>query len=245
VGSGLRTDSSSKASAAIVLIAIIAFTVYFCPSTQAETQTNFTPSDQFPIPATNSVINFAVNGSYSSAELQGNVWVFTNLILNGSVPLATLKVSTENSNMTILYYHIRIGTSTVIPNESLRYIIVGEGKVTVNLGYSNMGQYSGSDWYFSKEAGDGNHRYFFTLGPDYNLGKDGTFTVYKTTGNISITHIKLSSFAGNNANLPFIQQHSVIIASAIVLILTVTVTVIITLKNKPDKGALKRNGRDA
>ena len=243
--SELRTDSPSKASAAIILIAIIAFAVYFCPNVQAETPTNFTTSDKFTIPATNSIISFGVNGSYATATLQGNVWVFTNLLLNGSVPLATLKISTENSNLTIIYYHTRIGTSTVIPTESLRYLIVGEGRVTVNLGYSNAGQYSGSDWYVSKEGGNGNTRFFFTLGRDYNLGNDGTFSIYKITGNLSVTHVMLSSFAGNNSNLPFLQKHSVVIAVVIVLVLTVTVTVVIKLKNKPDKEALKKNGGDA
>lgn len=237
--------ANTTISAGIFIIFLFLGLCCSCSIGSAQTSVNFSPADKFNIPVSNGTINFGVNGSYSTATLQGSVWTFTDLLLDGSVPLATLKISTENSNLTIIYYHTRIGTSTVIPNESFNYIIVGEGTVTVNLGYSNAGQYSGSDWYVSKASGNGITRYFFTLGRDYVMGNDGTFSIYKITGNITVTHVMLSSFAGNNSNLPFLQRHSVVIAAAIVLVLTITVCVVIKLKNKPDKETLKENGGDA
>ena len=237
---GLRTNSASKSSAAIALILVMAFVLCICPNVQAQTNTNFTTANNFPIPATNGVINFGVNGSYTSATLQGNVWIFTNLQLYRSPQIAILKISTENSNMTILSYSTRNATYQ-IPNESLRYRIVGEGKATVNFGPSNATKYNGSDWYVSK-AGK-NSTLFFSLGHDYSLGNDGTLTVYSITGTVTVTHDFLNGYLGNTSNLPFYQQHSVIITVALVVVLAFTIVVVVRLRNKPCNE--EQNGDDA
>ena len=218
-----------KVSAGITIVIILFIFSFTCLNLQAQTNAMFSPTDKFSIPAYNGAISFAVNGSYSTASLQGNVWTFTDLLLNGSPSLATLKISTENSNLTILSYRTRNGT-VQIPDETLRYRIVGEGRVTINLGFSNPGQYGGSDWYVSK-AGR-NSTIFLSLGHDYSLGKDGTLIVYDVTGNISVTHDFLNGYLGNNANLPFYLQHSVIIAVTLVLVITVSLVVVIKLKTK-------------
>lgn len=236
---GLRTIRVSKSSVAITLIVVVGLILCICPNVQAQATTNFTPADNFSIPATNSVISFAVNGSYTSATLQGNVWTFTDLHLDKSPQISILKISTENSNMTILSYSTR-NTSYQIPNQSLRYRIVGEGKVTVNFGTSNANQYSGSDWYVTK-AGR-NQTIFFTLGHDYVLANDGTLTINGLTGNISVTHVFLNGYLGNTSNLPFYQQHSVIIATALVLAVSVAAVIVIRLKTKPASESQGKNG---
>jgi len=238
---GLRTIRISKSSAAIALIVVASLILCICPSVQAQATTNFTPADNFSIPSTNGIISFAVNGSYTSATLQGNIWTFTALRLSGSSQIPIIKISTENSNMTITSYTTRNNTYQ-IPNETLRYRIVGEGKVTVSFGTLNATKYNGSDWYVSK-AGK-NSTIFFSLGHDYSLASDGTLTIYALTGTVSVTHDFLNGYLGNTSNLPFYQQHSVIIAVA-VLVITVTVVIVIRLKNKPGSEKQDENGGDA
>jgi len=230
-----------KVSFAIALVVIALLFSSTCPSLQAQTTATFSPADKFSIPAYNGTISFAVNGSYTTAAMQDNVWTFTDLHINGFPSLATLKISTENSNLTILSYRIRNGTY-LIPNESLRYSIIGEGKASVNFGLSNAGQYSDADWYVSK-AGR-NSTIFLSLGHDYVLGNDGTLTIYSVTGNISVTHEFLNGYLGNTSNLPFYQQHSVIIAVALVFVITVAVVIVIRLKNKLDSEWQRQNGED-
>ncbi len=234
------TNHCRKVSAGITIVIFIFIFSYTCLNLQAQTNATFSSTDKFSIPSYNGTISFAVNGSYSTASLQGNVWTFTDFHLNGSLSIATLKISTENSNLTILSYRTRNGT-VQIPNETLRYSIVGEGKVTINLGISNPGQYGGSDWYVSK-AGR-NSTIFLSLGHDYSLGKDGTLTVYDVTGNVSVTHDFLNGYLGNNTNLPFYLQHSVIIAMTLILVITVSVVVVIKLKNKRSSRQ-EQNGGD-
>ena len=237
---GLGTSSYGKISLAIVLTVTFSLLLVSFPTVQAQTSTNFTPADTFSIPSSNSQISFAVNGSYSSATLQGSFWVFTDLQLNRNPTLSILKISAENSNLTILSYQTRNMTSRVVGNERLAYRVVGEGKVTVNLGYSNSGLYGGSDWYVSK-AGK-NQTIFLSLGHDYSLQNDGTLIINELTGNITITHMFLDRFAGNNTNLPFYQQHSVIITVLIVLVLTLGVVLVIRLRNNGVESKLKKNG---
>ena len=237
---GLGTISYGKIPMAIVLTVTVALLLISFPTVQAQTSTNFTRTDTFSIPSSNSQISFAVNGSYSSATLQGRVWVFTDLHLNRNPTLKILKISAENSNLTILSYQTRNMTSQVVANERLAYRVVGEGKVTVNLGYSNAGQYGGSDWYVSKPGQD--QTIFLSLGHDYSLRNDGTLVINGLPGNVTITHMFLDRFARNNTNLPFYQQHSVIIAVVIVVVLTLAVVLVIRLKNKGVKSKLNNNG---
>jgi hypothetical protein len=237
---GLRTKYNSKSSAAIALIVLALILCFISPNVQAQTSINFTTADKFSIPATNGIISFGVNGSYSTAALQGNVWTFTDLHLNRSQQIAVLKISVENSNMTITSYSTRNATSYQIPNESLRYRIVGEGKVTVNLGTSNANKSSGSDWYVTK-AGR-NSTIFFAVGKDYSLGSDGTLTINSITGTVTVTHN--FNYLGNTANLPFYLQHSVIITVALVVVLAFTIVVVVRLKNKPAMDEQAQNGGD-
>ena len=237
---GGRIISYSKTSSAIALTVIIFLLLISFTSVQAQTLTNFTTGDTFNIPSSNSQISFAVNGSYSSATLQGGVWVFTDLHLNRNPTLNILKISAENSNLTIVSYQTRNMTSRAVGNERFAYRVVGEGKVTVNLGYSNAGQYGGSDWYVSKPGR--NQTTFLSLGHDYSLKNDGTLVINGLTGNVTVTHMFLDRFAGNNANLPFYQQHSVIIAVAIVMVLTLAVVLAIRLRNNGVESKLNKNG---
>ena len=115
---------------AIVLIIALTFFPMFS-NTLAQTDTTFTSNDKFSIPELNGSIRFNVNGTYSSATLQNNTWVFTDLKLANSPIVRTLKISVENSNITVYYYRTfpQFGRST-----SIRFNVEGQGKQSVNLG---------------------------------------------------------------------------------------------------------------
>jgi hypothetical protein len=214
-----------KFSIVIALIAVVFLVSLIFPSAQAQERVNFTRSDKFSIPANNCTISFGGNGSYDTATLQNSFWVFTDLRLNGSVPLATLKISTENSNVTVTSHRTRNGT---LQSETLSYRIEGEGKLMVNLGLSEKGIWNGGDWSVTKRQT--NSTLFPAQGHDWNMGNDGTITVYKLTGNLTITHYFFSGAL--STNLPFYLQHSVAISVAIAIVLTVMVAIVITWRNK-------------
>ena len=225
---GLRNLSYSKASAAIALIGFVLIVSYSCPSSQAQTKTDFTTQNKFELIANNGTFSFAVNGSYSAATQQNGAWIFTDLLLNGSTPIASLRVSTENSNVTIYYYRVR---NTTLPSEQLRYNAQGEGKVTVNFGASTKDQWGSYAWGVTKSVG--RTTVFFSEKKDYTLTNDGSLIVNSLSGNISITHYFFSGILGDNPNLPFYQQHSVAITVIIIVAAAVIITVVVHVRTKP------------
>ena len=226
-GLGMGRISFGKFSSVIALIATVFFVSLICAGVQAQEGVNFTSSDKFAIPANDGTISFAQNGSYATANLQNNFWVFTELRLNGSMPLANLKISTENSELIVTSYRTRNGT---VPRESLSYRIAGEGRVMVNLGLSDKGLWNGGDWSVTKRQT--NSTLFPAQGQDWNIGNDGTITVYELTGNMTITHYFFERTVGNVSNLPFYEQHSVAIEVAIAV--TIVVMVASVIKSKID-----------
>jgi hypothetical protein len=230
--------SFGKVYIVIALIAAVFLISLVCPSAQAQQHENFFRSDKFAIPANNGTISFAQNGSYATANLQNNFWVFTDLRLNGSMPLANLKISTENSEVIVTSYRTRNGT---VQSESLSYRISGEGRLMVNLGLSDKGIWNGGDWSVTKRQT--NSTLFPAPGHDWNIGNDGTITVNELTGNMTITHYFFDRALGNVSSLPFYQQHSVAIEVAIAVAIVVMVAFVIKLKSRLSPDGLEKNAK--
>ncbi len=207
-----------------VLVTVIIVALMFplaCMNAQAQTETTFTPSNKFSIPSLNGTISFALNGSCSSATLVNDSWVFSNLRLNNSQPLGNLTISTSNSEITIfsfgsINYFGRIA--------QLRYNAQGEGTQTVNLGLNLTQPTQPSEWSISVPGRSG----FLSEGSNWNLLPDDSVVVFGLTGNVSVLHF--GRIIPNNSNLPFYQQHSVIIITTIVLSIVVAVAVVIRVK---------------
>ena len=210
----------------IAIIFIISLFSSTCPDLHAQTSTTtaFSPSDKFSVPEYNGNINFAVNGTYSSATLQNNVWTFTNLQLNGSQALNNLEFSTQNSNVTIFSYI----TSNVngIPTLRLRYVVEGGGKQILNLGLSpqEAGFDASAEWTVTV-----NNNVFLGEGEGWSIARDGTLSVSGPSGTVNIVH---TDYFGNTLNLPFYQQHSVAIAIATALAIAVVVAVGVKVINR-------------
>jgi len=211
---------------AVIIVALV-FSCFYSFS-QAQARQVFTPSDKFSIPQLNGTISFAFNGSFSSAKLENDTWVFNDLRFNISRPLGNLKVSSENSNMTIYSYQANnfFGRSVF-----LRCNVNGVGTQMVNLGLNVSKPTSPSEWTVTILGPDGN-TVFLAENEGWKLLPDDTMVVTGITGNLSIVHY---NFGVNiNGNLPFYQAHSIAIITGIVLAITVAVAVVIKIKVRKD-----------
>jgi hypothetical protein len=217
----MATHTKPVLTVLVVVIIVALMFPFACMNAQAQTETNFAPSDKFSIPSLNGTISFALNGSYSSAILVNDSWVFSNLRLNNSQPLGNLTVSATNSNITIfsflsINYFGRIA--------QLRYNAQGKGTQTINLGLNLTQPTHPSEWSISVPGRSG----FLSEGSNWKLLPGDSVVVLGLTGNVSVTHF--GRLIPNNSNLPFYQQHSVIIITAIVLSIVVAVAVVIRVK---------------
>jgi len=206
-------------------ILLLLFFPSFCSNVEAQTPKNFTTSEQFSIPELNGSISFAINGSYSSAILVDNSWVFENLRLNSinsSYPLGNLTVSATNSNMTIFLFrsYVLLGRSA-----TLRYYVQPGGSQLINLGL-NTSQPTHPDEWSINVAGRG----FVSEGTGWELLPNDTVVVSGLSGNISVSHF--GYVIPDTSNLPFYQQHSVIISTASLLSVIAAVALVINFKSK-------------
>jgi hypothetical protein len=209
-----------------VIIVALVFSC-FCPYSQAQTRQSFTQSDKFNIPQLNGTISFAFNGSCSSVKLENDTWAFNDLRFNLSRPLGNLKVSAENSNMTIYSYQANNFSSRSV---FLRCNVNGVGTQTVNLGLNVSKPTSSSEWSVTiRPAGT---TVWLAENEGWNLLPDNTVIVTGITGNLSIIHYNFG--ANIYENLPFYQEHSIALITSIVLASTFVVALVIKIKERKD-----------
>lgn len=205
-------------------VAVIVILLLTCASALAQESTAFDTNDRFSVPAYNGVISFAVNGTYSSATLEGATWDFTDLQLNRSEPLENLQIAVENSDVTVFSYRT---TTTGFPNDRLNFRVQGKGKQVINMGVGLNG--GGSvDWVVSSNGT------FVNSG--WSVSRNGSVTLIGLTGNINVIYY---DFTGQlpRSNLPFYEQHSVAIAVAVAVAVTVAAAVAVNVVIKRRSGA--------
>lgn len=218
---------NSKVISGIAVIAIIFILPLTCPNTQAQTNTAFDPTTKFSVPAYNATINFALNGTYSNATFQNNVWEFTNLRLEYSWSLQNFSVSAQNCNVTIFSYQM-LDPST--QTSFLTYTVEGKGKQTLNMGYGpQVIEPASVEWSVLLP-----NNVFASQGQEWNISPDGTLSINGANGNITVIHSLISS-AGQNSNLPFYEQHSVAIIVAVAVAATVSIAIVIKLNSRRNK----------
>jgi len=201
-----------------------------CIITQAQTETIFKPTDKFDIPENNSTINFAADGTYVRASLDNGAWHFVDLhlnfvdfLLNNSQrpEKLTLKVSAQDSNVTIRAYQI-LNITTSTRGIYLRYNITGQGSQTFNFGFIPKG----GEWDIifngvAKGENDG-----------WRISPDATITITGATANVAITYYRLPPYFEDTSNQPVYQQHSLAIITAVAIMIIVILTVVIKIKNR-------------
>jgi hypothetical protein len=223
-----KTISTSIAAILIIALAI----PWVCFTVQAQTDTAFEPTDQFSIPEYNSTINFNVSGTYRQASLENGRWNFTDLHLNNSAITEKLSVSAQNSNVTITSYQTSNATLT---STRLRYTVLGSGTQTFNLELNRVG----GEWSVTVDG------VFITESEGWSLSPDKTITITgaASSSNVSIYYFIFDDALGVNggdANQSFLQQHLVLIMTAIVVAVTVVIVVVIKRRNhtKPEQTPL-------
>jgi hypothetical protein len=199
-----------------------------CVSTQGQIQTDFTTADKFSIPQYNSTISFALNGSYSAAILENGFWTFKNLKLdfqdlsflglNATQGLSELRISAQNSNVTVW---ARLSVIYSFPVDLLSYYAEGDGNQTVNLGL-NESRSSSDEW--SVIVLDS---VFLPLGEDWSLLPDDSVLVWGRTGNVTVAHF---GFNAEYRSLSFFLEHYVGIFTALLLATVIFVAVIIRIR---------------
>ncbi len=227
---GLVTINNNKGSTGIAIIVITFIFLLTCPNTQAQTNTSLNPADKFSIPAYNSSITFAVNGTYSNATFENSTWTFTNLLLNGSLPLENFEISTQDSNVTILSY-LPTNNNTVFQSERLRYVVEGKGEQIFNLGLGP--EEEGWEWSVTFNG--------HTHGVDngWTISPNGTLVVTGATGNMSIVLYDYGAIA-SSSNFPFFQQHSIAIIVALGVVAIVVVAAVIKVTSRKHSAESER-----
>jgi len=217
--------TSSKPLLMGLATAIIGILLFpnFSVVAEAQTVTTFTTQDQFKIPELNGSIRFALNGSYSSATLENRTWTFNDLSLNNSRTLGNLKISVENSSLTVWSFRSFL---TFSRSAQLRYNSEGAGIQTVNLCLNDTQPTNPIEWSVTVP---GNPSTIFLAEHDHwNLLLDNTVVVSGLTGNVSVTHYAFN--IPDDRNLPFYQRHSVIIFTTIILAVVAAVAVVIRFR---------------
>jgi hypothetical protein len=215
-------------TAGLLVLSLLLTILQFSPSVNAQAETNFNTEDRFSIPETNGTLSFALNGSYTSATLENDTWIFKNLKLNSqnltflglnaTQGLDELKFSTQNSNVTVWTC---FSVNYTLPVVLLSYYAEGVGNQTVNLGL-NASQPSSSEW--SVIVSDS---VFLPEGDDWRLLPDSSLLVWGRTGNVTVAHF---GFTGEYKNLSFFLQHYVGIFTAVFLAAVISVSLLIRAK---------------
>jgi hypothetical protein len=210
-----------KSAAAVVVLGLILFQV--SPSVFAQTSIAFTSADRFLIPSRNGIIGFATNGTYANARLENDTWYFTDLQLNSSQPLRMFNISVENSNVTI-FAHLSFDYLRKL--SVLAYFVEGQGKQAVNIGIEPRESEGGLNAEWSVLFND----VFMGEGDGWSIARDGTITVTGAVGNVTIIFYSIED--GNNADLTFFEQHSIVLLTGVAVAVTITAVVLVKVKNK-------------
>jgi hypothetical protein len=232
MGAGLKIIGLKISKIHVLSAVIFALTFsQLIATVQAQNVTAFTTSDGFEISQLNGSIRFAYNGTYTSATLQNNTWVFRDLSLNNSNVLGNLTISVQDSDITIFTFYSYRQSAQFNRYGYIRYNAQGIGTQTINLNINVTGPTDSSEWGVVNPAG-----VFLAEGRDWNLLSDNTVIVHGRTGNVTVAHYGFA--LDSESNEPFYIQHSVALVTFIVLVITAVIAVILSfkLRSKPLNG---------
>jgi hypothetical protein len=221
-----RSKSIQAATAALFIVATVLSLL--CGNVQAQNPSTFSSTDRFDIPQLNGSIRFGYNGSYASATLANDTWVFTNLTLNNFSRPGTFKVSVRNSNITIYSFFLIFSNQSRI---SVRYNAQGAGQQFFDFGLDKSVPTHQSEWSVTRALITGS--VFLANGQGWELLPDNTVIITGQTGNISVS--RFSFGVPNDSNLPFYERHSVALITIAVVAATVAVGAIISVKVRKHK----------
>jgi hypothetical protein len=146
-----------------------------------ENNITFTSEKQFAIPSSNSTVAFASGGSYANASLEGGVWDFSGLFVNGGLSVlpntngVNFSVSANNSEVTITHLDV-LNMAPPAPGR-LDYSVSGVGSQAFNLHYARLGLI---DWTATIDG------VVKAKGEGWTVTSDGWLTVTDAASTVSI-----------------------------------------------------------
>ena len=196
------------------------------PVLQAQTVTRFTGDTEFAIPSKNASVRFAFNASYDDAPLQNGTLVFKNLAINETIPLGNLTVSAKDSQVTIYAFFGSQNSNLFGRSSVILYNAQGKGEQTFDLGLNLNRSTHQSEWMVL--AG----QEFLAEGKAWHLENDNTVTVKGIRGNVTIAYYGYRFTAANDSNKPWVEQHSVALATIAIVAATLAATTTIAVYNR-------------
>ncbi len=258
----MNKKATLMAIAAFCAVVIISFSFLFpakaettTPSAPPKTQMAFTTTTQFPIPALNGTINFAENGTYESAALINDTWVFANLQLNSpstdmlsdSPTTGNLNITAQNSNITINCFDRLIspysndyhGNATWQTPGWLNYTLSGVGTQTFKIQFELVGGVGGTEtWPIDVYPFAGSNASFTGLSSDEWPQPNGIrLLVNGAVSNVSISYewapvpVSFSPLpidSSNKANVVYI----VLLVLAVLLVTAIIAVAVLILKRR-------------
>jgi hypothetical protein len=187
---------------------------------EAQNEGTFTNQDTFSIPELQGSVRFLLNGSYSSATLENGTWFFRDLRFNLSQPpIGSLKISAQNSNVTIISYRVAPPAVANIYSQRLFYTVNGQG--TQIIDFCLPKQTRTNEWMMNLDG-----QAFVNAGHGWELSPQGSLVVTGVAHNASFVHYVYV----DDSDQPFLQRHSIILTTAAVLACTVAVALVIKFK---------------
>jgi hypothetical protein len=211
---------------AVVAVVVLAGLVLLSFGAQAQNTTAFAPDTPFVIPERNGTIYFEANGTYSEVQLVNNSWVFRNLQLTNSPTVAFLCVSTENCNITISSF---AGIITTQNSGAIHYNVTGAGTQTFNFGLNPAFAQSPKSHLITVRFNQSQYPDYHPEGDGWTLSADGTITVSQAVNDTYIFYRDFSSQLPNE-QLPFYQNHLVLVVALASVAVIVLVGALIRLK---------------
>ena len=105
----------------------------------------------------------------------------------------------------------------------------GQGEQVFNLGLNLNRTTHSSEWSIIVPANaDGSGAVFLAEGRDWHLRPDNSVVVDGVVGNVTIAYFGFQ--VPNDSNLPFVEQHSVTLATIAVVAVTVAVAAVISYR---------------
>jgi hypothetical protein len=239
VRSNLRIPKKTPSALTITLVVGALILSNTLEAVQAQTIA-FTPADKFIDPSQNSTISFAINGTYSSANLENDTWTFNDLMfddpalpyfdLSGIKSIGNLSIAAHDCNVTVWIY---LKAMYSYPIAIISYLVEGTGTQTVNLGLENSTDVS--EWSVIDQ-----NSVFIAEGQGWVLLPDDSLIITPSSeGNYTVMHFDFNDPDAQRL-LPFWMQHSVLLLMGIVLVAIVLVAVFIR-KHSP-LGARRNSG---
>jgi hypothetical protein len=190
-------------------------------------------ADVFPIPALNSSINFAFDGTYVYASLENDTWRIQNLVMNehertGGVSTWALGVSALDCNVTIISYRA-LGR----PDQGwVNYTVAGVGDQIFKIDYDKF-----NSWPINYTVCvDGAAR---AQNDSWTLSKDGWLTITGATSNVSISFLLIVPEDVKNLPPPGIDAverglNGYFYAVIAVLIIAISATTVLMFRRKKE-----------